>query len=462
MTGEHPFVLLCRFAVLPIDSAMARKHTPAEARRAATAVVRRLRDAGHAAYFAGGCVRDELLGLDPTDYDVATEATPQRVGALFDRTNEVGAAFGVVLVTINRVSVEVATFRSDGPYSDARRPDRVTFSDPESDARRRDFTINALLLDPLAEENEAGVAAGMPSAGPAPAARVIDYVGGMADLQRRVLRAVGDPDQRLAEDHLRALRAVRLSARLGFQIEPATAAAIRRHATELRGLSRERIGEELRKMMGHPSRAIALQQLQELGLDAPVLDEAHAQAQLRVLSGLSPVTSYPTALAAWAVDRHAGPTAGSLSQDQVAGVSERWRAALSLSNEERFGLKAALNGLAILDQQWQELSVAGRKKAASSHWFRAAMHLVDSQDRTAGTTRASAIADAVAELAATPGGLAPDPFVTGDTLVALGHQPGKAFKRILDQVYDAQLEGRVRTNAEAIALAQELAKRWGV
>src|SRR5438105_4509536 len=156
---------------------MARKHSPAEARRAATIVVRTLRAAGHIAYFAGGCVRDELLGLDPTDYDVATDATPQRVGALFDRTNEVGAAFGVVLVSIDRVSIEVATFRSDGPYSDARRPDRVTFSDPESDARRRDFTINALLLDPLAEESAGGGGGTEP--------RVIDYVAGVADLERK-------------------------------------------------------------------------------------------------------------------------------------------------------------------------------------------------------------------------------------------------------------------------------------
>src|SRR5690606_2366392 len=167
-----------------------------------------LRSHGHIAYFAGGCVRDALLGHPPTDYDIATDATPDRVQSLFDRTAAVGAHFGVVLVKRRGVTVEVATFRSEGPYSDQRRPDSVTFSDPESDARRRDFTINALFLDPLAGD------------------KVIDFVGGRQDLKAGVVRAVGDPEARLAEDHLRALRAVRFTARLGFRLDQATAKAI--------------------------------------------------------------------------------------------------------------------------------------------------------------------------------------------------------------------------------------------
>ena len=182
------------------------------ARQAATWIVRTLHDAGHIAYFAGGCVRDGLLGLHPTDFDIATDAPPQRVQGLFKRTAEVGAAFGVVLVHVtpeemgapggrrDAVSVEVATFRSDGPYTDARRPDVVHFSDPQSDARRRDFTINALFLDPLQPADEATRSVGAPDL----QGRVIDYVGGVADLKGRVLRAVGDPEKRLAEDHLRA------------------------------------------------------------------------------------------------------------------------------------------------------------------------------------------------------------------------------------------------------------------
>src|SRR5690606_2867641 len=177
-----------------------------------------LRSHGHIAYFAGGCVRDALLGHPPTDYDIATDATPDRVQSLFDRTAAVGAHFGVVLVKRRGVTVEVATFRSEGPYSDQRRPDSVTFSDPESDAQRRDFTINALFLDPLAGGHQSD------------GGQVIDFVGGQRDLQQKVVRAVGDPDQRLAEDHLRALRAVRFAARLGFRLDEPTAEAIRRHA----------------------------------------------------------------------------------------------------------------------------------------------------------------------------------------------------------------------------------------
>jgi poly(A) polymerase len=262
----------------------------------------------------------------------------------------------------------------------------------------------------------------------------------------------------LAEDHLRALRAVRLSARLGFAIEPLTAAAIRRHALELRGLSRERIGEELRKMMAHPSRAAALEQLQTLGLDAPVLDEVTKQAQLRVVQGLPLAAAYPTSLAAWALDRSANSGSASLSSDDATNVVRRWRTALCLSNEERADMQAALNGFAVLDRQWPGLSVADRKKAASSRWFRASMQLLESQDLATREGRAGLITSAVAELAATPGGLVPEPFVNGDTLVALGMTPGKAFRRILDQVYDAQLEGRVGTVEQAVALAQELAK----
>src|SRR5688572_17117161 len=260
---------------------MARAADPAQARAAATEIVARLRGSGHAAYFAGGCVRDELLGLHPTDYDVATDAPPQRIRELFPRTAEVGAAFGVMLVHLYRaggggITVEVATFRAEGPYSDARRPDTVRFSDAPTDAARRDFTINALFLDPLAAPDA-----------PAIEGHVVDYVGGVADLRAGVVRAVGDPHQRLAEDHLRALRAVRFTARLGFALDPATADAVRQHAAELRGVSRERIGEEVRRMMGHPSRARAAELLAQLGLDVPVLEEPAAAAPARCLAALT-------------------------------------------------------------------------------------------------------------------------------------------------------------------------------
>src|SRR5688572_27782573 len=195
-------------------------------RQDALAVVRALRDVGHVAYFAGGCVRDLLLGLEPKDYDVATDAPPDRVRKLFKRTQAVGQAFGVILVRIGRSQVEVATFRAEGKYLDGRRPSEVRFTTAEEDAKRRDFTINGLFLDPLTDQ-------------------VIDYVGGQADLKAKVIRAIGNPDERFEEDHLRLLRAVRFAARFGFEIEPATDAAIPRHAGHLVRISPERVAEEL-------------------------------------------------------------------------------------------------------------------------------------------------------------------------------------------------------------------------
>src|SRR5688572_25076472 len=202
-------------------------------REDALAVVRRLRDAGHVAYFAGGCVRDQLLGLDPKDYDVATDAPPDRVRQLFSNTQAVGAAFGVILVRQRKSQIEVATFRTDGKYLDGRRPEGVVFTTAEEDAKRRDFTINGLFYDPVED-------------------KVIDYVGGRADLERRIIRAIGNPDERFAEDHLRVLRAVRFAARFGFDIEPATASAVQSHARHLPRISPERVAEELRLMLTPP------------------------------------------------------------------------------------------------------------------------------------------------------------------------------------------------------------------
>ena len=219
---------------------------PVRARAAALDLVQRLRGAGFVAYFAGGCVRDELLGLHPSDYDVATSAKPGEIAALLPlprfSTHFVGEAFGVTLVKAGDVHVEVATFRSDGTYTDKRRPDAVVFSSPTEDAQRRDFTMNALFLDPLSGEKTPARGGG------SVAGTVIDFVGGVADLHAGVLRAVGDPHQRLAEDHLRALRAVRFAARYGMAIEPATAAAITAHAGDLAGVSRARLGEAPRRM----------------------------------------------------------------------------------------------------------------------------------------------------------------------------------------------------------------------
>src|SRR5437762_666671 len=222
-------------------------------------VVRRLQGAGYQALWAGGCVRDELLGLLPKDYDVATDATPEQVQQLFRRTVAVGASFGVIEVLGPRqqhdyLKVEVATFRSDVSYSDGRHPDAVVFASAREDALRRDFTINGMFFDPLKSE-------------------LIDYVGGAADLSDRTLRAIGTPAARFQEDKLRLLRAVRIAARFGLTIEPATAAAVKVMAGALPVVSAERIAKELRQVLTHPERARGMNLMLDLGLAKSILPE---------------------------------------------------------------------------------------------------------------------------------------------------------------------------------------------
>ncbi|MCW5774909.1 MAG: CCA tRNA nucleotidyltransferase [Phycisphaeraceae bacterium] len=419
-----------------------RPWTSEQARLAAVGIVRALREAGHEAYLAGGCVRDELLGLEPTDYDVATDAHPDRIRSLFRRTNEVGVSFGVVLVKERNVAVEVATFRADGPYSDRRRPDHVEFADATADARRRDFTINALFLDPFAEGEATRVRG-----------RVIDLVGGVADLERKVIRAVGDAEQRLAEDHLRALRAVRFASRLGFEIEAGTARAIREHAAALGGVSRERIGDEIRSMMDRPTRARAVLLLQSLSLDAPALDALHCDAEPSVLARLGPEAGLAACLGAWAIDR--GEIA---SEAQLPALLRSRRRALCLSNEERDALRDVLGGALGLPGRWPGLGVAARKRLASSGHFAETLALL----RAFRPEFGAEVARCVQELAATPSGLSPAPMITGDDLAAAGLRPGPMFATLLSAVFDAQLEDRIRTREEALALALELAAGPGV
>lgn len=220
----------------------------------AVQIIQTLRAAGHEALLAGGCVRDYLLGKDPKDYDVATSATPEQVAALFPGSRTVGAHFGVVIVRLRGAHVEVATFRTDGSYTDGRRPQTVTFSTPEEDAKRRDFTINGIFRDPVSD-------------------RVIDYVGGQDDLRAGLLRAIGDPHLRFEEDRLRLLRAVRFATVLDFQIEPETWKAVRSHAPGLSDVSAERIRDELVKILLHPRRVRGFDLLVESGLMTHVLPE---------------------------------------------------------------------------------------------------------------------------------------------------------------------------------------------
>jgi tRNA nucleotidyltransferase/poly(A) polymerase len=407
-------------------------------REAALSIVRHLRASGQVALFAGGCVRDELLGREPDDYDVVTTATPEVIANLFrGRTSHVGAHFGVVIVRERGVMVEVATFRTDGSYTDRRRPDAVTFSTPEQDARRRDFTVNALFLDPLGTPN-------LPRA----RGEVIDHVGGIEDLRARLIRAVGDPHSRLAEDHLRALRAARLAAKLSFEVEPATAAAIRMHAGELSGVSRERIGEEVRMMLSHPSRAIAAGLMRELALEEPALHRVSPGGSgFPLLAGLAPSASLLAALPAYAIDLVAAPTAAG-----AAEVTAAWRTALCLSNEEQAAIRHCLASLEVLEGGFLEMAVAPQKSTAQKWMFPEALAIACLRDAVRGET----LRRRLRELEAHAGGIHAPPLIDGDELIRAGLKPGPAFKKLLEAIYDAQLEGRISTINEALAMANAI------
>jgi len=406
--------------------------SPADPNREFAAhVAAELSRAGHVALFAGGCVRDRLLGKTPKDYDVATDAPPAAVRSLFGRkrTLAIGESFGVIVVLPHRKQfpdaqqVEVATFREDAGYADGRRPDAVRFSTPEADAQRRDFTVNGLFEDPATGE-------------------VIDYVGGGADLEAGVLRAIGDPAERMEEDKLRLLRAVRFAATLGFALDPATAEAVRSQADGLPTVSGERIGAEMRRILADPNRPRGVRLLSEVDLLAPAapgvaaLSEGKRDRALRALEGLGeePVP-FPRALAALLID-----------VGTVQPIADAWR--LSNAEAQRTGdLLADLDALtdfAALPPH-QKKRLLARDHAADLIALTAAVRRADGEP----TTDADAAAAYLAETP--PAELAPAPLLTGADLIAAGMKPGPEFKALLDRAYDAQLDGEVSTTEEALA-----------
>ncbi|MGA2582559.1 MAG: CCA tRNA nucleotidyltransferase [Tepidisphaeraceae bacterium] len=413
----------------------------------ALAVLARLRQFGHEAYFAGGCVRDMLLKLEPKDWDIATDAPPDRVREIFSNTQAVGAAFGVILVRHAKSVVEVATFRADGVYEDGRRPSSVRFTSASEDAQRRDFTINGLFYDPL--EN-----------------RVIDFVNGRADLDAKILRAVGDPSQRFAEDHLRLLRAVRFAARFDLKIEPQTAAAIRQSADRLKGISPERIGEELRLMLTPPTRTAAWKLLWDLDL-APILFRfmptipAGIDMNQSIFMHLSPGNTIPFGLALAAaslcVDRNAHPQTPLielLDNRRIAKSVHAMRQALRISNTESDEMLETLDNLRPLLQA-DPPGIATRKRFLAERAAELSQILMQAMARVG--IEKDRIEKILAGLSAlSREEIAPPPLLTGDDLVAAGFPPGPKFKQILDAVYDAQLEGRVTSKEAALELARNL------
>ncbi|MGA8619100.1 MAG: CCA tRNA nucleotidyltransferase [Candidatus Sulfotelmatobacter sp.] len=440
----------------------------------AISIVQTLRQHGFQAYLAGGCVRDLLLKRKPSDYDVATSATPEQVMEIFPETYAVGAQFGVVLVPLPKESeedqrrreegnelpkasaVEVATFRSDLGYSDGRRPDEVRFSkDPREDVARRDFTINGMMFDPVSGE-------------------VLDFVGGRKDLEAGIIRTIGDPEKRFAEDKLRMLRAIRFAARFEYEIEAESFAAIRRHAQEIQVVSRERVRDELTKMLteGHARRAILL--LDESGLLKQVLPEISAMKgveqplefhpegdvfvhTLLLLDNL-PYPCPPTL--AWGALLHdvGKPATFRLAPDRIRfdnHVDVGVKISEGICERLRFSNHDAAHILALVDNHMRFGHATLMKGSTLKKFLRMpafdehlALHRADSLASHGNLSTYEFIQKKLTEIPVEK--IRPAALVNGDDLIASGYVPGPRFREILEAVEDAQLEGRFASRAEAL------------
>lgn len=436
----------------------------------ATRIVRELRQAGYSAYLAGGCVRDLVLGREPADYDVATSATPEQVMRLFPQTYAVGVQFGVVLVPVRRdgleaadnYAIEVATFRSDGVYSDSRHPNEVQFStDARLDVQRRDFTINGMLLDPVSQE-------------------VMDYVGGREDLKRQIIRTIGDPRQRLSEDKLRMLRAVRFAARFGYAIEPSTLAAIRQLSPQIHQVSRERIRDEILKMLTEGRARRAFELLDETGLLEQVLPEIkrmqgvqqppqfHPEGDvwihtLMLLEGLP--ANCPKTLALGVLLHDVGkPPTFRIAPDRIRFDSHAevgTRMAEEICRRFRLSNDETEQVCSLVANHMRFGDVKKMKKATLKRFLRLPKfeeHLeLHRLDCLSSHRDLSLYEFAKESLCNTPPEqIRPKPLINGDDLIQAGYKPGPQFKDLLTAVEDAQLDGVITTKEEALSLVQSL------
>lgn len=437
---------------------------PMDSRELANRICRTLREKGQQAYLVGGCVRDLLLGRKPDDYDVATDATPDEVQRIFPRSLAVGAQFGVVVVADDSAQVEVATFRSDLGYSDGRHPDGVQYSQrPQDDVLRRDFTINALLLDP--ETNE-----------------VLDFVGGRQDLRAGVIRAIGDAKHRLQEDKLRMMRAVRFAARFHYAIDGGTFGAIQALAQQILQVSAERLRDELTKMLTEGAARQAFELLDDTGLLSHVLPEIarmkgvaqppqfHPEGDvwthtLLMLEGLQPACS-PTL--AWGVLLHdvgkpptfrppSGPD-GRIRFDEHVEVGTQMAIEicrrLRFSNEDTDQVAALVaNHLRFKDVLQMRPSTLKRFVRLNRFEEHLELHRLDCSSSHGHLENYDFMRRFLAETA--PEEVRPARVLTGEDLKTLGFRPGPAFKEILDAVEDAQLNGKIRSRDDAVAFVED-------
>ena len=431
-------------------------------KKAATSIVKALRHEGFEAYLVGGCVRDLLLGREPADYDVATDATPVEVAGLFPESIAVGAQFGVILVPKNGLKVEVATFRSDMGYSDGRHPDRVVYSKtPQEDVQRRDFTINGLLM-----RHDNG--------------EVLDFVGGQQDLRAGVIRAIGDPELRFAEDKLRMMRAVRFAARFGFEIEPNTFRAIRRHVKEIQQVSPERLREELTKMLTEGAARRAFELLDETWLLRQVLPEIAAMKGVEqppqfhpegdvwthTLMMIEQLAKGASPTLAWGVLLHDVGKPPTFQSAEETGDRIRFnhhvdvgvKMAEAICRRLRFSNEDIGQIAALVENHMRFGAVEAMKKATLKRFVRLPrfdehleLHRLDCLSSHRHLDSYEFVQHFLDETP--PEQVRPVRLITGDDLLAMGFPPGPKFARILSSVEDAQLEGQLKTKEEAMEYA---------
>ena len=434
------------------------------AAESARRIARTLRDAGHTALLAGGCVRDSLLGRKPKDFDVATSARPDEVEKLFPKTLAVGKSFGVIVVVDGDVQTEVATFRSDGGYADGRHPESIRFSTPEEDASRRDFTVNGLFADPVS-------------------GAVLDYVGGLADLAAGVVRAIGDPAERFGEDALRMLRAVRFAGVLDFTLDPATAEAIRRSVPLLRHVSAERVGQELvRSFTESPRAGRALDLLRDTGLLAATLPEVQAMLGCEqppqfhpegdvythtrlMLDDMPPPAARDPRLAMAVLlhdvgkppthvlrempggeRRHAFPGHASVGAGMAFGILLRLRRPLDFARDVSSMVE---RHMMIVEAPKMRPARLRRFLASPTMALELELMRLDTLHSVGDFTTWDFVRDQYAAIQAEP--RLPPRWVRGDDLLAMGMAPGPEMGAFLDEVFDRQLEGAAASRDDLLA-----------
>ena len=430
------------------------KASPME--KTAREIAAHLRESGHIAYFAGGCVRDIVRGQTPKDFDIATDAKPENVQKLFPRTYAVGAHFGVILVLENGFQFEVATFRSDEAYIDGRHPSAVHFSSPEEDAKRRDFTINGMFYDPVAEE-------------------VVDFVGGRADIAAKLVRAIGDTAQRFAEDRLRMLRAVRLATVLDYKIDSQTWDALVANAASVNKISAERIREELARIFLSPNRMRGWDLLDSSGLMRAILPEIDAMKGCKQPEQFHPegdVFEHTRLMLQFLPEKVSVPLVFSVllhdvAKPRTAVVDETGR--IRFNGHDRIGAEmteeimrrlrfsgAEIDATVEMVRQHMVFKDVPKMRVAKLRRFMARptfddeleLHRVDCEGSHRMLDNYEFLLRKRDEFANEP--IVPPPLVRGDDLIALGLKPGPKFGEILEAIETRQLEGNLRSREEAL------------